>query len=823
MSRLLPPLIALLLLASHVASAQSTHVYLLDQSRSQVNTAITNQRASGRELVDIERRRSPAGVLSFDLIFAPLPGSSQVSAVIDVDVTQYDSFRADIQARQGRVLDVEVDDDQGVWHFSVLFWESGESGITHEFLTRRTRSDFRALLEARARSQRRLIDIEVATHDGALYFSGVWQGHARQPRSVLYQDLLWTDVNALIASADPRYTAGRILDVERYLDPDDMVERFALLVAPVPAGGERYSRTINRATLDNAHASTANGSTHLIDVDRYYGNGNLRYDALWGPGVAALVDVAPIRDDDTPLSRGSALDDHIGAVDSGLPRSNVLGVFGLNLQTRQSVGWRQDDFFPLASLVKLAIATRLYRDAGLGLINPDTVTEPFTLGASRFDNWWVDNRGAPGHGCNDRGQSFTLADYARGMMTVSDNGATGNLLRRNGGLARQSFSINDWMAGLDGIAQGWGPIVSINELDRLVAWRGQWCGAGKCGVWRPESSCQSEPAHPLAATSSLLSAPTWAISLSSRGAVNSCGTDPQQALTDHFAPAPVPVRCHDDGREQIHDSGLNSATPRAVVLMYEALLNQQLVSGSRLPDLFAAMGESDVLRRHNQFPPVDEMYSKGGTQGNASTGTHAVTDSGLFRIGDDWYAMSVLGKHLNIDQSLLRCTAVGASCDYLLIGLETLRRMAPDLRQASTPAQWLSANTVLRGDQVQARLRVRNEGGGNADGFRVSLHFSSDQQISSSDPLLGVLDTTALSAGQERTLTITGTVPASIASGSYYVGWLLDTPMNGQVLTMPNGQVGEWDESAASNRGTIAGLQVSVAASPDLLWANGFE
>ena len=78
----------------------------------------------------------------------------------------------------------------------------------------------------------------------------------------------------------------------------------------------------------------------------------------------------------------------------------------------------------------------------------------------------------------------------------------------------------------------------------------------------------------------------------------------------------------------------------------------------------------------------------------------------------------VLGKHLKTDSSILRQSRIGAT-DYRDLGMEMLRRIAPDLRQAATAPQLLSPTTVQAGDTVNLSLRLRNEGPGHAAGFRV--------------------------------------------------------------------------------------------------------
>jgi hypothetical protein len=810
-----PRLLVFLVLswAAPMVAAQSSHVYFTQQSFGAIQNLIASQRAVHRELVNIERKVH-AGLVRYDAVFAPLP-QGQVHAMIDATVSEYDDFLTYARSLDGRLIDVEVDDSGGSWRFSALFWESGEQDVTWEVRTRRSRAEFQVLLEQHARGSAALVDIEVGLQSGVLRYGGVWQSHPGQPRTVLYHDLAAQELGGILDSTSARLTAGRVVDIERYHDPDIGADRFAVLVALAPGDGERYSRGINLPSLTNEHASTANAGTHLVDIERYDdSNGDLRVDALWGPGRAALLDVAPIRRDDLAMFRGADLDTEIGRIDAGVTRSNVLGVFGLNLRTRQSVSWRGDESFPLASVVKVPIHYRLYRDVGLELVDPVASQEAFTdcAGCSNpFAPHWVDNRAAPGLGCADRGTSLSLERFAQGMMKVSDNAATNVLLLRQGGLARQTNSLNEWLAGLDGIGQGFGPIVSIGELDRIAAWRGQWT-----------SGC----AAPTGLANSFLRAPTAAIEVYQRDSNSKdvCDGLPADRFLDaHFAPNPVPVLCEDAGLRQFHDMGLNSATPRAMVLLHEALQAGQLVAPAAMSELLAAMANGGPLDNAPGFPGEDEHYAKAGRKGvvGALDSTHVVTDTALMRIGKDWYALAVFGKHLSVADTTLR-TWSAVNGNYPAVAYAMLKRIAPDLRRAATAPQWTGPTTLQAGDAVQLQLRVRNAGGGHASGFRVALHLSTDTTISATDPLLGTVDASELGNGLERTLTLAGTLPAGIADGSYYVGWRIDVPIAAQPETVINGQVGEWDESAASNSGHVDGLQVVVLNTPHI-FENGFE
>jgi beta-lactamase class A len=100
--------------------------------------------------------------------------------------------------------------------------------------------------------------------------------------------------------------------------------------------------------------------------------------------------------------------------------SGEFGMFAQNLTTGETVGINEDALMPTASVIKIGILCDLYRQAGEGLVD---------LGERREvtpDDWWggsgVLKELAPGI-------APTIADLARLMIIVSDNVATGMLVR----------------------------------------------------------------------------------------------------------------------------------------------------------------------------------------------------------------------------------------------------------------------------------------------------------------------------------------------------------------------------------------------------------
>ena len=110
-----------------------------------------------------------------------------------------------------------------------------------------------------------------------------------------------------------------------------------------------------------------------------------------------------------------------------------------------------------------------------------------------------------------------------------------------------------------------------------------------------------------------------------------------------------------------------------------------------------------------------------------------------------------------------------------------------------------SANTE---QQITITNRVKNQGLVAAAGFTVRLYLSSDAVITSADIAVGERYIASLAAGVANAADLTVTVPASIASGTYYIGAIADA----------NNDVTESDET----NNALAGNQITVTIGPDL-------
>jgi beta-lactamase class A len=127
------------------------------------------------------------------------------------------------------------------------------------------------------------------------------------------------------------------------------------------------------------------------------------------------------------LEKGSTVDQHIepaqlrSAIEREIAKfSGEFGFFARNLVSGESAGYRADAVMPTASVIKLCVLCELYRQASEGhldLLSRHEVTP---------DDWWG------GSGVLKEfvpGLMPTTVDLARMMIVVSDNVATGMLVR----------------------------------------------------------------------------------------------------------------------------------------------------------------------------------------------------------------------------------------------------------------------------------------------------------------------------------------------------------------------------------------------------------
>lgn len=125
----------------------------------------------------------------------------------------------------------------------------------------------------------------------------------------------------------------------------------------------------------------------------------------------------------------------LAAIDDALSTfPGDLGFYAKNLDTGEEVGHRADAVMPTASVIKVGIMAELYRQAEAGEINLSdrlTVTKDDLYGGTGVLKEF------------EPGVSPTLTDLCRMMIVVSDNVATGMLVRLLG-KDRINQSFDEW-------------------------------------------------------------------------------------------------------------------------------------------------------------------------------------------------------------------------------------------------------------------------------------------------------------------------------------------------------------------------------------------
>jgi subtilase family serine protease len=92
-------------------------------------------------------------------------------------------------------------------------------------------------------------------------------------------------------------------------------------------------------------------------------------------------------------------------------------------------------------------------------------------------------------------------------------------------------------------------------------------------------------------------------------------------------------------------------------------------------------------------------------------------------------------------------------------------RIGPDLTQTGTTAP----GTAGTGGTVSVSGTAKNAGGGAAGASATAIYISTSNWFTSSAILLGTRDVPALAAGAVSTASTPVTLPASLATGNYYV------------------------------------------------------
>ncbi|MEL6219326.1 MAG: CARDB domain-containing protein [Pseudomonadota bacterium] len=116
----------------------------------------------------------------------------------------------------------------------------------------------------------------------------------------------------------------------------------------------------------------------------------------------------------------------------------------------------------------------------------------------------------------------------------------------------------------------------------------------------------------------------------------------------------------------------------------------------------------------------------------------------------------------------------------------------------------LSATQATVGEMLTLSLSPRNLGTAVASGYSISVYASTNATITPLDSLIGEIAGPTLTPFETASLDIPVVLPANLPSGTYHIGWVLDS---GEVITEFN----ETDNSA------VLPTLLEVSALPDLV------
>ncbi len=145
-------------------------------------------------------------------------------------------------------------------------------------------------------------------------------------------------------------------------------------------------------------------------------------------------------------------------------------------------------------------------------------------------------------------------------------------------------------------------------------------------------------------------------------------------------------------------------------------------------------------------------------------------------------------------------------------GLDRNPNHRPDLYNAGDAWSWFGPDTVYSGQPWEAHFDIRNGSTAGAGQFYVDFYASNDTTITSGDHFLGQVSISSLAPGAKADADLVlANFPISLATGSYYVGIIID----------PTDNVDEFDE--ANNKGiddSLLHVKNSMQARIDsMVWA----
>jgi hypothetical protein len=100
--------------------------------------------------------------------------------------------------------------------------------------------------------------------------------------------------------------------------------------------------------------------------------------------------------------------------------------------------------------------------------------------------------------------------------------------------------------------------------------------------------------------------------------------------------------------------------------------------------------------------------------------------------------------------------------------------------------------SVNRGSTVTIQYTFMNIGSANSGPFNIGFYLSTDENITTSDRLLGSNSGASASAGASLTTSRTLTIPSTVAAGTYYLGVLLDKDNTVTEWSDSNNGLAQW-------------------------------
>ncbi|MBX7222887.1 MAG: FG-GAP-like repeat-containing protein [Blastocatellia bacterium] len=204
---------------------------------------------------------------------------------------------------------------------------------------------------------------------------------------------------------------------------------------------------------------------------------------------------------------------------------------------------------------------------------------------------------------------------------------------------------------------------------------------------------------------------------------------------------------------------------------------------------------SIVLSTDNVIDSTDIQIGTISTQPLAASGTVNLTASSLTIPAGTPTGARFIGVIVDSGNAVSESSETNNTASVSL----TIAAPKPDL---AVGALSLSSAATPPGGAVTVNLTVSNRGTGNAAASVTQVRLSTDGTIGPEDALLANINTGSIVGGASLPLTMTVTIPTSVAPGSYFIGVVLDSANSND----------EADET--NNSGSVPFL---VSGLPDLI------